>query len=224
MWSGSVQGQVNLVKRIVFLAMVGELAWSNVLLVLSIARPDRRHWPPPDSPSRDHRMTRIGQVIGPLTVPGLLALGIADSNSSPFSDRASTALGAILFLLGGGFALWGYLTLGVRASQGQYEGLVATGAYRHSRHPQYVGSIACFLGYAMVCKSRLTLVVWALWSAWFLLAPFAEEPWLRDRLGSAYDEYAANVPRFLGWPSSGKAVELRAPGLERNPSSPARLE
>ncbi len=32
----------------------------------------------------------------------------------------------------------------------------------------------------------------------FCLVPFIEEPWLRDRYGSAFDEYAAQVPRFVG--------------------------
>ena len=30
------------------------------------------------------------------------------------------------------------------------------------------------------------------------LSPFAEEPWLRERFGEAYRDYAARVPRFLG--------------------------
>jgi protein-S-isoprenylcysteine O-methyltransferase Ste14 len=38
-----------------------------------------------------------------------------------------------------------------------------------------------------------------LWSAWFIMAPFAEEPWLRGHLGPTYDEYARQVPRFLAF-------------------------
>jgi uncharacterized protein YndB with AHSA1/START domain len=40
------------------------------------------------------------------------------------------------------------------------------------------------------------------------MAPFAEEPWLREQLGPGFDEYAAVVPRFFDWRRaiSGRAV------------------
>ena len=116
-----------------------------------------------------------------------------------FFGQSRFLFGGVLFACGGGFAIWGFLGLGVRASQGHQDGLVATGAYRYSRNPQYVGTIMGLLGYAVACNSALTLVTWALWSAWFLMAPFAEEPWLREQLGPPYDEYAAKVPRFINW-------------------------
>jgi protein-S-isoprenylcysteine O-methyltransferase Ste14 len=135
-------------------------------------------------------------ILGPLTVVGVFALGLLDWNSVVLPDFLRVLAGIPLFASGGAFALWGYFGLGVQASQGRHEGLVASGAYRYSRNPQYVGTIACLLGYAIACGSRLTFVAWLLWSAWFVMAPFAEEPWLRERLGPAYDEYARQVPRF----------------------------
>ena len=39
---------------------------------------------------------------------------------------------------------------------------------------------------------------------WFIL-PFAEEPWLADQYGEAYERYADRVPRFLG-PASLRAL------------------
>jgi protein-S-isoprenylcysteine O-methyltransferase Ste14 len=53
------------------------------------------------------------------------------------------------------------------------------------------------LGYAIISNSTLTLIAWSLWSTWFVLAPFAEEPWLRERFGARYEAYAARIPRFL---------------------------
>jgi protein-S-isoprenylcysteine O-methyltransferase Ste14 len=57
--------------------------------------------------------------------------------------------------------------------------------------------VAALLGYGLVCNSTLTLIAAALWSSWYLLAPFAEEPWLREHLGTRFTEYAARVRRYL---------------------------
>ena len=43
----------------------------------------------------------------------------------------------------------------------------------------------------------LTLIAGILWSSWYLRAPFAEEPWLRERLGAPYGAYARKVRRFI---------------------------
>lgn len=106
-------------------------------------------------------------------------------------------MGVPTFLAGGAFALWGFFGLGVTASQGLGGPLLARGAYRYSRNPQYVGTVAVLLGYAVICNSSLTLVAVLPWSAWYLLAPLAEEPWLHERLGAPYAEYAATVRRYL---------------------------
>jgi protein-S-isoprenylcysteine O-methyltransferase Ste14 len=49
----------------------------------------------------------------------------------------------------------------------------------------------------LVSNSELALVVWALWTLWFALAPFAEEPWLREKLGAPYEEYTKRTRRYL---------------------------
>ena len=186
-------------REVVFWALVGSLLLSNALLVLSIARPDLRFWPPPEQSSWRYQFTRINSLLGPLVVVGVLVLGLLDWDSAAISHSSRFLVGGLLFACGNAFALWGYFGLGVRASQGHQEGLVAAGAYRYSRNPQYVGTIVGLLGYAVACNSALTFVTWALWSAWFIMAPFAEEPWLREQLGAPYDEYAAKVPRFIHW-------------------------
>ncbi len=187
-------------REIVFWAVIGSLLLSNALLIFSIARPELRFWPPPDQLSWRYQFTRVTGVLGPLTLVGVLVLGVLDWDSAVFWHSGRFLFGGVLLSCGGGFALWGYFGLGVRASQGRQEGLVAAGAYRYSRNPQYVGTIVGLLGYAVACNSALTLVTWALWSAWFVMAPFAEEPWLREQLGAPYDEYAAKVPRFIKAP------------------------
>jgi len=187
------------VTEIVFWTVVAGLVVSISQLLLSIARPALRLWPPPDPSSRLYRLTRVNLLLGPLTVVGVFALGALDWNSLVLPGPARLLVGVPLFASGGAFALWGYFGLGVQASQGRHEGLVASGAYRYSRNPQYIGTIVCLLGFAIACSSGLSFVIWLLWSAWFVMAPFAEEPWLRDHLGPKYDEYAREVPRFLGF-------------------------
>jgi protein-S-isoprenylcysteine O-methyltransferase Ste14 len=173
------------------------LLLSNGLLVVSIIRPECRFWPPPEKSSRQYKFTRAISLLAPLTLLGVVALGPLDSGSGLFGHPARFVLGPLLFSIGCGFALWGYLGLGVSASQGHHESLIAAGAYRYSRNPQYVGTIVGLLGYAVLFDSALELVVWALWSVWFLMAPFAEEPWLREQVGPSYDEYAKEVPRYF---------------------------
>ncbi len=44
----------------------------------------------------------------------------------------------------------------------------------------------------------MATVLCALYATWWLVMPFAEEPWLREQYGEAYEQYAARVPRFVG--------------------------
>lgn len=188
-----------------FWILVASVALSNVLLISSIAAPAWRFWPPPEGGAVRVRISELGGARMPLTTLGTFVLALLDWESLGTGSLVLRLLGAFAFAAGGAFALWGYLGLGPTASQGQYEGLVASGAYRWSRNPQYVGTILCMLGLATTCSSQLTFVVWGLWTAWFALAPFAEEPWMRERLGPAFDRYRQEVPRYFGWPRAQRA-------------------
>jgi protein-S-isoprenylcysteine O-methyltransferase Ste14 len=76
--------------------------------------------------------------------------------------------------------------------------LVVRGPYRHVRNPMISG-VACVLaGEAALLGSRALL----LWLAGFVCVnaiylPLVEEPGLRRRFGSDYEEYRANVPRWV---------------------------
>jgi len=162
-------------------------------LAVSVARPDLRIWPPP---RRDSWQFMVNGILSNTMLFGLVALGLIDWNSFIF-PAWTRVVGGILIAFGGAFALWGFLTLGSHASQGLGGGLIASGPYRYSRNPQYVGTVAVLVGYATLSNSALALIAAVMASAWFVALPCAEEPWLRDRFGQAFEEYAARVPRFL---------------------------
>lgn len=186
-------GKLTAVKQVLFWIVVGAVFLNSTTVLLSILRPDMRVWPPQ---RRDSWQYYYNGVMSFTELLGVVALGIVDWNSFAFHHWARFLVGSVL--IGGGFfGLWGYLTLGVRASQGLGADLVTTGPYRYSRNPQYVGTISAVLGYAIICNSILALIAALLVSGWSVLVPFAEESWCRERLGAGYDEYSRKVPRFL---------------------------
>jgi len=163
-------------------------------LILTLIKPRLRIWPPPERRSWQYAYTWMLTIVSML---GTMVLGILDWDSFVFGHWVRFVVGGVLFCLGLAFALWGIRSLGVHATQGLEGQFVTTGAYTYSRNPQYVGDILCFAGYAVVCNSRLAFVTSLLGIAWFILTPFTEEPWLRERFGGPYDEYAARVPRLV---------------------------
>jgi len=185
------------VKKILFFGILGGVAIYDSLLIFSIAKPQLRFWPPPPKTSWRHDVMRVAGVVGPLSIVGMLVLGVLDWDSFAWRHWSRFVVGGFLFASGGAFALWGFFGLGVTASQGLGGPLLVGGAYRYSRNPQYVGAVVGLLGYAVMCNSTLTLAAAVLWSSWYLLAPFAEEPWLHEHLGARFAEYAARVRRYL---------------------------
>jgi protein-S-isoprenylcysteine O-methyltransferase Ste14 len=184
-------------KAIIFWMVLGGAAISDGLLLMSIARPSLRFWPLPPKASWRHAVMRWVGPLTPLSLIGIMALGVLDWDTFAWRHWSRFVAGGLLFASGGAFALWGALGLGLAASQGHGGPLVARGAYRRSRNPQYVGTIAVMLGYSLICNSSLGLAATLLWTSWYLLAPFAEEPWLREHLGDSFEAYAARVRRYL---------------------------
>lgn len=54
------------------------------------------------------------------------------------------------------------------------------------------------VGGGAIAASWLVAALAAVGFAWFLLAPRAEEPWLREQYGEEYVKSAESVPRFVG--------------------------
>jgi protein-S-isoprenylcysteine O-methyltransferase Ste14 len=153
-----------------------------------------RIWPPPGKASWQFV---YGAILTYTGLAGVVVLGVIDWNGFILGGWVRFVIGGLLVAAGGSFGLWGFVTLGAHASQGLGGGLVTTGPYAWSRNPQYVGTVPVLVGYAVLCNSKLALIAAMVASVWFVLAPFAEEPWLRARLGASYEDYARKLPRFL---------------------------
>ena len=192
--------------RIIFAVAVTGQTLLVGSLVLSILSPRKRIWPPSGRWSWQFWFT---WSLTSVALAGGMILGFLDWNSWVLPHWVRLPVGGLLIAAGISFAFWGLRTLGSHASLGLGGELVSSGPYRYSRNPEYVGDIVALLGYAIVCNSLLVLVVAALGAAWFALAPYAEEPWLHRQLGDRYDDYARQVPRFIGFrrpPSKEKSA------------------
>lgn len=76
--------------------------------------------------------------------------------------------------------------------------LVARGLYRVVRNPMYVGVVLILLGESVLFASA-TLLGYALlaWVVVHLFVVFYEEPTLRQKFGTSYENYRKTVPRSI---------------------------
>lgn len=183
---------------IAFVTTLGALLALGLCLTFSLVRPYARVWPPPERHSWQFRVV-WGLTL--ISTAGIVLTGVLDWNSGPLGHWLRLPVGATLVLGGLLFALCGMTTLGRHATLGLEGTLLESGPYRWTRNPQYVGDFAALLGWAVLCNSGRTSWVAILAMACFALAPFTEEPWLREQYGEAYDAYRSRVPRFLGRPA-----------------------
>ena len=159
----------------------------------SFAFPDRRIWPPPHRYSWQHVLSWacFFAVCGLNT-----ALLLMDWNSWIFKSDLRFVVGIPVTLLGGFLALWGVVTLGAVNSSGLKDGFVASGPYRFTRNPQYLGDNILFFGVSIIANSLLLWIAHALLILVFFMAPLIEERWLEDQYGQAYREYRRKTRRF----------------------------
>jgi protein-S-isoprenylcysteine O-methyltransferase Ste14 len=91
-----------------------------------------------------------------------------------------------------------YIIRGGKDRRVYAQDLITEGIYSHSRNPMYVGNVLILCGVALGCNT---------WACLLLAVPFcvfiyvaiiaAEEAYLRDKFGSAFDAYCNDVPRWL---------------------------
>ena len=172
-------------------------------LILTLCRPPLRIWPPPKRNSWQYFFT-WGLTLG--SWAGILTLGVLDWNRFVLGHWVRLPLGIAFIAASLVLVLWAVKTLGFKASQGLGGILVQEGPYQITRNPQYVADIVMLGGCAVLANSIYVWISCGVGMAWFVLAPFTEEPWLHDQLGPDYDHYRERVPRFVSFRGMDRTV------------------
>ena len=139
-----------------------------------------------------------------------LLIGLLHCYFSAYTDRIDfwtfggdtlRWFGLILYAAGGALRLWPVFVLGRR-----FSGLVAiqpghtlvtSGVYSRIRHPSYLGLLINMLGWALVFRSGIGVLLTAL-----MLLPLSarirsEEALLGEQFGAQYDDYRARTWRLI---------------------------
>jgi protein-S-isoprenylcysteine O-methyltransferase Ste14 len=175
----------------------------SVILLLSVFSIRSEHFQffPPES--KNTWQYKLFWLLFRSMFLGTIFLSVADFGSLQFVDATFRfGLGLPLLVLGFSAAFYLSVILGWKNAHGQQQGLVTSGWYRWSRNPIYVVSIIGMVGWGLLVDSLCVDILLALWGILYLLAPFAEEPWLEQKYGVEYSNYKAQVPRFVGFPGS----------------------
>ena len=181
----------NILFGVAVVILLGTLAAA----VWSVAIPEKRLWPPPRGRGS---WPYVLNWAGFYTVCGINALLLLMYwNSWIFQSPLRFVVGIPMVVLGGLLAVWGMVAIGWKNTSGLKGGFVSTGPHRFTRNPQYVGDIVLFLGVSVIANSLLLWITHLLIALVFIVAPFAEEPWLEEQYGDAYREYRKRVRRFL---------------------------
>lgn len=95
--------------------------------------------------------------------------------------------------------LYAFFVLGRDNSYGASDGLVTAGIYQWSRNPQNAMLIVVYAALALAADRWPVYVLSGAMMLVYFLMVLAEEPWLREIYGEAYDQYCREVPRFFNW-------------------------
>jgi hypothetical protein len=109
-------------------------------------------------------------------------------------------IGIAITVLGELIRLWGVHHIGAisRTRSERLGPLVASGPFALLRNPLYVGNIALWVGFALTARLPwLAAVVFVLLTLEYHAIVRWEETLLESRLGQAYRDYAASVPRWI---------------------------
>ncbi len=173
------------------------LLFNLLALVLTIKVSPIQIWPPPSNRSWQFWFTWVSFTYFMVGIP---ILGFLDYGSLVLSDLPRFLCAGILFLISFPIGMSAIYQLSFKQTLGLEGKFITSGVYRFSRNPQYVTHILLIGAVILVTNSILALIAGFLYSLWFILAPFSEEPWLNAQFGQKYSAYCEQVPRFLGRP------------------------
>lgn len=144
-------------------------------------------------------------AVAPTSVAGLVPWWITHWEfRPPFFDLDATRAVGILLIVAGlpglvdSFARFALQGLGTPAPIAPTQNLVVTGLYRYVRNPIYVALVAVTLGQAVLFGDQRLLwyaaLLWLFFHVWVLVF---EEPTLKETFGAQYEDFRANVPRWI---------------------------
>jgi len=180
-------------STLLFLGL-GLAAATLASILWSIAVPERRIWPPQHYTAFTPILVWVPTFslfgilillgvwgLGDLAVPGWLRFGIG-----------------IPLIVIGNVVVWSEVAhFGVPQTGGAKGTLKTSGMYRYSRNPQYVADITIVGGWMILTSAPSAFILGATVILLLVVAPFAEEPWLKEQYGSEFETYRASTRRFL---------------------------
>jgi protein-S-isoprenylcysteine O-methyltransferase Ste14 len=141
-------------------------------------------------------------IVAPGTVAGYIPLALL--RTGPRIETGFFAYLAFpLWLLGGVMVLWSFWNFlvqgrGTPAPIDPPKELVATGFYKYVRNPMYVGVLLILIGHFLWFGFWSLLAYAGLaWLATHLFVTLYEEPTLKRKFGTAYENYLKRVPRWI---------------------------
>lgn len=91
-----------------------------------------------------------------------------------------------------------YVVRGGRNRRVYAEDLVTTGFFAHARNPLYLGNLLILVGLFLIHGNPWVVALGLpFFTLGYVAIVAAEEAFLRDKFGAAYDAYARDVPRWL---------------------------
>lgn len=143
-------------------------------------------------------------------IPALLLISLVMAYLPAYADRTDwwtldgdvvRWLGVVLFTFGGVLRLVPVFVLGRRFSGlvaiQQGHTLVTDGVYRFIRHPSYLGLLINSLGWVLVFRSAIGLILVALLLVPLVARMNSEEALLRAAFGREYNAYCARTSRLI---------------------------
>ncbi len=150
-------------------------------------------------------MLVLKNILFTVVVPGTVGvyLPLILSRCRGAATGVSFGPAIIFFVIGGSIYFWCLFDFasfgrGTPAPIDPPKQLVRRGLYRYSRNPMYVGVLTVIYGWAILYQN-LAVAVYGIVVAccFYSFVVFFEEPILKKRFGSEYEQFCAEVPRWL---------------------------
>lgn len=172
---------------------LGAAALWVAILLWSDRQSARRLWPP-----HRGRVTTAAWAWA-LTIAiyvGQIGAGAEQWNAFGWPAWLRHGVGGGLSILGSLYQSWGVAVLGLKGTSGWPVSLATTGPYAQTRHPQYLGQVATFIGIAIWSASPAAWVIGIAGCSALILAARVETRHLA-RTAPGHGDWAKRVPGVL---------------------------